>query len=132
MRAPADGIVSQAASFKEGQFVTAGTALFSLVETGDAWVEANFKETQLTNMRLGQEAEVVLATYPGHPLKATIESIGAGTGAEFSLIPAQNATGNWVKVVQRVPVRIAIDSKPPQPLLAGLSAKVTVDLRSGR
>ena len=128
VRAPADGIVSQAASFKEGQFVTAGTALFSLVETGDAWVEANFKETQLTNMRLGQEAEVVLDTYPGHPLKATIESIGAGTGAEFSLIPAQNATGNWVKVTQRIPVRLKVSEADADLLLrTGMSASVSVD-----
>jgi len=128
VRAPADGIVSQAASFKEGQFVTVGTPLFSLVETGDAWVEANFKETQLTNMKLGQEAEVVLDTYPGRPLKATIESIGAGTGAEFSLIPAQNATGNWVKVTQRIPVRLKVEGDDVDLLLrTGMSATVSVD-----
>ena len=82
VRAPADGIVSQASSFKAGQYVTAGTPLFSLVETGDTWVEANFKETQLTHMKLGQSAEIVLDTYPGKPLRATVESIGAGTGAD--------------------------------------------------
>ena len=98
VRAPADGVISQASSFKVGQFVAAGTPLFSLVETGDTWVEANFKETQLTNMRPGQSAEVVLDTYPDVAFHATVESIGAGTGAEFSLLPAQNATGNWVKV----------------------------------
>ena len=128
VRAPADGIVSQASSFKQGQFVGAGAALFSLVETGDVWVEANFKETQLTNMKLGQEAEVTLDTYPGRPLKATIESIGAGTGAEFSLLPAQNATGNWVKVTQRIPVRLKLHADEADlALRTGMSATVEVD-----
>jgi membrane fusion protein (multidrug efflux system) len=128
VRAPADGVVSQASSFKIGQFVGAGTPLFSLVETGDSWVEANFKETQLTHMKPGQEAEITLDTYPGHPLKATVEAIGAGTGAEFSLLPAQNATGNWVKVTQRIPVRLKIDAgKLPLALSTGMSATVSVD-----
>ncbi|WP_274626600.1 HlyD family secretion protein [Arvimicrobium flavum] len=128
VRAPASGIVSQAASFKTGQFVGAGAALFSLVETGDTWVEANFKETQLTHMKLGQTAEVILDTFPDHPLTATIESIGAGTGAEFSLLPAQNATGNWVKVTQRIPVRLKIAAEDADLLLrTGMSATVSVD-----
>lgn len=128
VRAPAAGIVSQAASFKLGQFVTAGTSLFSLVETGDAWIEANFKETQLTHMKVGQEAEVTLDTYPDRPLTATIDSIGAGTGAEFSLLPAQNATGNWVKVTQRIPVRLKVSSQDAELLLrTGMSATVSVD-----
>ena len=121
-------MVAQAASFKQGQFVAAGTPLFSLVETGDVWVEANFKETQLTNMKLGQEAEVTLDTYPGRPLKATVEAIGAGTGAEFSLLPAQNATGNWVKVTQRIPVRLKVDAEDAGLMLrTGMSAAVEVD-----
>ncbi|MGB6117919.1 MAG: HlyD family secretion protein, partial [Mesorhizobium sp.] len=128
IRAPADGIVSQASSFKLGQFVMAGTALFSLVEIGDTWVEANFKETQLQNMKLGQEAEVWLDTYPDRPLKATVQSIGAGTGAEFSVLPAQNATGNWVKVTQRIPVRFKIaDDEHGLVLRTGMSATVEVD-----
>ena len=128
VRAPADGVVSQASSFKIGQFVGAGTPVFSLVETGDSWVEANFKETQLTHMKPGQEAEITLDTYPGRPLKATVEAIGAGTGAEFSLLPAQNATGNWVKVTQRIPVRLKIDAdKLPFALSTGMSATVSVD-----
>jgi len=133
VRAPADGIVSQASSFKQGQFVGAGAALFSLVETGDMWVEANFKETQLTNMKLGQEAEVTLDTYPGRPFKATIESIGAGTGAEFSLLPAQNATGNWVKVTQRIPVRLKLHAdEADMALRTGMSATVEVDTGGAR
>ncbi|MBS3650304.1 HlyD family secretion protein [Pseudaminobacter sp. 19-2017] len=128
VRAPADGIISQAASFKSGQMVSVGTPLFSLVETGDTWVEANFKETQLTNMKLGQEADVWLDTYPNRPIKAKVDSIGAGTGSEFSLLPAQNATGNWVKVTQRIPVRLKLESDDPSLLLrTGMSATVEVD-----
>ncbi|TIP71532.1 MAG: HlyD family secretion protein [Mesorhizobium sp.] len=128
VRAPADGIISQAASFKVGQYVGSGTPLFSLVETGDTWVDANFKETQLTNMKPGQKAEIVVDTYPGKTFEATVEAIGAGTGAEFSLLPAQNATGNWVKVTQRIPVRLRLaDADAKMALRTGMSATVTVD-----
>ncbi|MGF7005994.1 HlyD family secretion protein [Aminobacter sp. BE322] len=128
VRAPADGTVSQAASFKIGQFVGTGTPVFSLVETGDTWVEANFKETQLTNMKPGQEAEIVLDTYPDRTFRGTVAAIGAGTGAEFSLLPAQNATGNWVKVTQRIPVRIKLDDDASRPALrTGMSATVSID-----
>lgn len=133
VRAPADGIVSQASSFKIGQFVGVGTPLFSLVETGQSWVEANFKETQLTHMRPGQKAEVIFDTYPDHPVEATVQSIGAGTGAEFSLLPAQNATGNWVKVTQRIPVRLTLEDRDAEDLLrTGMSATVTVDTKASR
>jgi membrane fusion protein, multidrug efflux system len=128
VRAPADGLISQSTAFKVGQYVTAGTPLFSLVENGDTWVEANFKETQLTRMKVGQEAEIVLDTYPNHPFKAVVDSIGAGTGSEFSLLPAQNATGNWVKVTQRIPVRLELtDADAKMALRTGMSASVTVD-----
>jgi membrane fusion protein (multidrug efflux system) len=128
VRAPADGIVSQAASFKVGQYVGSGTPLFSLVETGDTWIDANFKETQLTHMKPGQKAEIVVDTYPGRTFEATVKAIGAGTGAEFSLLPAQNATGNWVKVTQRIPVRLElIDADAKMALRTGMSATVTVD-----
>ena len=123
-----DGIVYQAASFREGQMVTAGAALFTLVANRDAWVEANFKETQLVDLAPGQPAEVVFDAAPGKAFTGTVEAIGAGTGAEFSLLPAQNATGNWVKVTQRVPVRIKLDDAAGAAALAsGLSAEVTVD-----
>jgi len=126
--APSNGVVSQAASFKVGQFVGSGTALFSLVETDDVWVEANFKETQLTNMKVGQAADVVIDTYPGRIFHATLAAIGAGTGAEFSLLPAQNATGNWVKVEQRIPVRFTLDAgQVDVALRTGMSASVDVD-----
>ncbi|MDR7223286.1 HlyD family secretion protein [Aminobacter aminovorans] len=128
VRAPADGVVSQAASFKVGQFVGTGTALFSLVETGDTWIEANFKETQLTHMKPGQEAEIVLDTYPDRTFRGTVEAIGAGTGAEFSLLPAQNATGNWVKVTQRIPVRVKVDTaEAGLAMRTGMSATVSID-----
>lgn len=133
VRAPADGVVSQASSFKPGQMVSAGTALFTLVETGDSWIEANFKETQLTHMRVGQTAEVRIDAFPDTPLHATIESIGAGTGAEFSLLPAQNATGNWVKVTQRIPVRLTLsDGSMADRLRTGMSATVEVDTGAER
>jgi membrane fusion protein (multidrug efflux system) len=128
VKAPADGVVSQASSFKVGQFVGAGTPLFSLVETGDTWIDANFKETQLTNMKPGQKAEIVVDTYPGKTFEATVKAIGAGTGAEFSLLPAQNATGNWVKVTQRIPVRLELtDPDARMALRTGMSASVSVD-----
>jgi len=130
--APADGIVSQTDRLRVGQYVTnpamAPTALMSLVETATTYVEANFKETDLTHMRVGQTATVTLDAYPGHEFKAEVESIDAGTGSAFSLLPAQNATGNWVKVVQRVPVRLKLVGPVDKDALqAGLSASVEVD-----
>lgn len=126
--APADGLVYQAASFHPGVMLAAGQPVFALVETGDAWVEANFKETQLAGITKGQAAEIVFDAAPGRTFSGTVEAIGAGTGAEFSLLPAQNATGNWVKVTQRVPVRIRLDDAAGAAVLAsGLSAEVTVD-----
>lgn len=129
--APADGIVAQASSFRVGEYVTPGSALFALVETGDSWVDANFKETQLGGMKVGQATTVEFDTYPGREFKAHVTAIGAGTGAEFSLIPAQNATGNWVKVTQRIPVRVKLDPSDALPMLrTGMSASVTVDTES--
>jgi membrane fusion protein (multidrug efflux system) len=125
--APAGGIISNVSSLNVGQFVATGTTIASLVETDAAWVEANFKETQLTEIKVGQPADVKIDAYPGK-LQGTVESIGAATGAEFSLIPAQNATGNWVKVVQRIPVRIKLPATSGDSVLrTGMSASVTVD-----
>ena len=129
--APVSGRASQTEKVQIGQMVFAGVPTMSLMVGDHMWVEANFKETDLERMRPGQKAVIKVDAYPGTPLDGHVVSIGAGTGSEFSVLPAQNATGNWVKVVQRVPVRIAIDETPPQPLLAGLSAKVTVVLRIG-
>ncbi|MCX8509660.1 MAG: HlyD family secretion protein, partial [Rhodobacteraceae bacterium] len=129
--APKDGIVYQAASFRAGQVVGVGQPLFSFVVSNDVWVEANFKETQLGHIRVGQPAEVTLDSNPARPLSAVVDAIGAGTGAEFSLLPAQNATGNWVKVTQRVPVRLRLTAPfaagDGVALASGLSAEVSVD-----
>lgn len=133
VRAPADGLVYQASSFRPGEYVTPGASLFTIVETADPWIDANFKEPQLAYMKPDQPAEVVFDLYPKRIFKAKVDSIGAGTGAEFSLLPAQNATGNWVKVTQRIPVRIKLDN-PEAEILArsGLSATVTVDTGKSR
>ncbi len=126
--APADGVIYQAASFRPGVMLSAGQPVFALVETGEAWVDANFKETQLADLATGQPAEIVFDAAPGHSFTGRVEAIGAGTGAEFSLLPAQNATGNWVKVTQRVPVRIRLDDPAAVAGFAsGVSAEVTVD-----
>lgn len=131
--APADGLVYQASSFRPGEYVTPGAALFDIVETSNSWIDANFKEPQLAHMKPSQPAEVVFDIFPDRRFKASVDSIGAGTGAEFSLLPAQNATGNWVKVTQRIPVRLTLDN-PEANILArsGLSATVTVDTGASR
>ncbi|MGL4314458.1 MAG: HlyD family secretion protein [Sphingomonas sp.] len=128
MRAPVDGTVSQADRLQIGQMMITGLPAVSIVINSHSWIEANFKETDLTRMHPGQAATVTFDTYPGLKLKGHVMSIGAGTGSEFSALPAQNATGNWVKVTQRVPVRIAIDEPSARPLIAGMSANVRVDL----
>lgn len=128
--APADGIVSQADRLQVGQQMMTGLPAVTIVTSDRSWVEANFKETDLDKMRVGQCAEVGLDAYPGLKLKGHVASIGAGTGSEFAVLPAQNANGNWVKVTQRVPVRIAIDERSPRALIAGLSSDVAVDLRA--
>lgn len=126
--APSNGIVTKVDKLPIGTYLNAATAAFSLVETDHVWVEANFKETELTHMRPGQEAEVTVDAYPGTTFKAHVESLSPGTGSEFSVLPAQNATGNWVKVVQRVPVRIVVDTPDPnQPLRIGMSVTADVD-----
>ena len=131
--APADGILYEASNFRAGEYVSPGASLFTLVETEAPWIQANFKETQLTHIQKGQSAEVTFDVMPDRHFKATVESIGAGTGAEFSLLPAQNATGNWVKVTQRVPVKLTLDNKDANLLLrSGLSASVTVDTKYSR
>lgn len=127
--APADGIVSQSDRLQVGQQMMTGLPAVTIVTSDLSWVEANFKETDLNKMRVGQCAEVSFDAYPGLKLKGHVWSIGAGTGSEFSVLPAQNANGNWVKVTQRVPVRIAIDQKSSRALIAGLSSDVEVDLQ---
>ncbi|GGE20481.1 membrane protein [Polymorphobacter glacialis] len=127
IRAPADGIASQTDKVLPGQVIVSGVPTMSLLMSGRRWVEANFKETDLEHMRVGQRAVVTLDAFPGQEIVGSVASIGAGTGSEFSVLPAQNATGNWVKVVQRVPVRIALPAATDVPLIAGLSATVEVE-----
>jgi membrane fusion protein (multidrug efflux system) len=131
VRAPIDGVVSKR-SVEVGQIVQPGQPLLALVPLNDVWVIANFKETQLTRIRPGQRAEVRVDSFPGVAFVGTVNSISAGTGSRFSLLPPENATGNWVKVVQRVPVKILLEAKAdgnPQALRAGMSAVVTVRLK---
>ena len=127
VRAPITGKVSQTGRLLPGAYEIAGLPALTIVANQDNWVEANYKETDLANMRLGQRATLSFDAYPDMKLTGRVASIGAGTGSEFSLLPAQNASGNWVKVTQRVPVRIAIDQRPSRELLAGLSTHVVVD-----
>lgn len=128
--APVDGYVAKR-SVQLGQRVAAGTPLMSVIALNQLWIEANFKESQLKNLRIGQPVEVVADVYGKKvPYHGTIEGLGAGTGAAFALLPAQNATGNWIKVVQRVPVRIVLDPKElvDHPLRVGLSMDAKVDI----
>jgi membrane fusion protein (multidrug efflux system) len=134
VRAPESGIVTKVDQLQVGNWVqgvdtgAAPTALFSLVSTKRIWVTANFKETELTHMRPGQAATVEIDTYPDLSFPARVQSLSPGTGLTFSLLPAENATGNWVKVVQRLPVRLSFDKlDPDHPLAAGLSVTVDVD-----
>ncbi len=127
VRAPVAGTVSQTSSLQLGQLMMTGLPAVTIVRSDGGWVDANFKETDLARMRVGQPATLTFDAYPGLRVKGHVASMGAGTGSEFSVLPAQNATGNWIKVTQRVTVRIAIDGKPSRPLLAGLSTHVTVD-----
>jgi membrane fusion protein (multidrug efflux system) len=126
--APASGWVTNA-SLRPGAIVQAGTPVFALVEKGHWWVDANFKETDLGRIKPGQKATIRLDMYQGLNLDGVVESISAGSGATFSVLPPENATGNWVKVTQRFPVRIKITSapNPDKPLRVGASATVSID-----
>jgi membrane fusion protein (multidrug efflux system) len=130
--APAAGMVSNM-KLQAGEYVTRGVPVFSLIEGGDTWIEANYKETQLAGVRVGQTALVVADAYPGVEWRARVSAIAPATGAEFALLPPQNATGNWVKVVQRVPVHLAIEHASGQPQLrAGMTVTVSVDTGRSR
>ncbi|OZG70578.1 hemolysin D [Hahella sp. CCB-MM4] len=126
VRAPIGGRVSKIP--QPGQYVSAGSSIMALVASAEPWIEANFIETDLTHVRPGQTVAVRVDTYPDRSWEGIVESLSPATGAEFSVLPAQNATGNWVKVAQRVPVRIKlIDDGAMAQLLAGLSAVVEID-----
>lgn len=131
--APADGWIANL-TLRAGQVVARDQPLFSLVEDGEWWVDGNFKETDLDRIRPGQPVRLSVDMYPGLDLSGVVESIGAGSGAVFSLLPAQNATGNWVKVTQRFPVRIRLLKPPTDParqLRVGASVTATVDTTTG-
>lgn len=130
--APEDGVISEAEDLNVGAYASTGTSIASLVATGRTWIEANFKENQLAKLKPGQVVDVSIDAYPGVALEGKIESIDAATGAEFSVIPAQNATGNWVKVVQRVPVRVVVSDYENAIPRTGMTAKVSVDTGKSR
>ena len=129
--APQDGVVTRVEQLQVGSYVNPAQTLFWLV-AGQPWIEANFKEDQLAKMRVGQPSKIHVDACPGSDFDGHVASFSPGSGEAFSPLPAQNATGNWVKVVQRLPVRLAFDKPPPDVCgAAGLSANVTVDVRSG-
>lgn len=130
--APMPGVVSNL-KLQLGEHVEKGAPIFSLIKGGPVWIEANFKETQLTRMRVGQPAQVIADAYPDVEWIAVVDTIAPATGAEFAILPPQNATGNWVKVVQRVPVRFRVEQEPGRPQLrAGMTVTVTVDTGRSR
>ena len=131
VRAPVEGIVGMH-DLQVGEYVNIGQSAMPLVAASPIWVEANFKETELARMKVGQPATITVDSYPGVKWKAHVASISPASGGEFSVLPAQNATGNWVKIVQRIPVRLEIDApdRRDAPVLrSGMSAEVDVDLR---
>jgi len=127
VKAPTAGMVAKVPSLRPGSYLAAGTPAFALVATDRPWIEANMKETDLTNVVIGQKAKVEIDTYPGKTCEARVDSLSPASGAQFALLPAQNSSGNWVKVVQRIPVKIALDDGCKLPLRAGMSATVEID-----
>src|SRR5580704_17774922 len=131
LKAPIGGTATQVDNIQLGRFVTAGTPIFAVIDDRTPWVDANPKETDLTHVRVGQKVAINVDTFPDVTFHGTVSSISPGTGAQFAILPPQNAIGNWVKVVQRVPVRIAFDPGQDLTLLrAGMS--VTVDIDTGQ
>ncbi len=133
VRAPMAGIVTNVPSLQPGQYLAAAGAAFSIVATDHMWIEANPKETELTWVRSGQDAAIAVDTYPDQTWQGTVESISPASASSFSMLPAQNTSGNWVKVVQRIPMRVRIETpvdKPP--LRAGMSVVVRIDTGHAR
>ena len=134
VRAPFGGIVTNVPSIAAGKYLAASTTAFYVVAADHVWVDANPKETELTHVRVGQPATVTVDTYPGTEWHGTVESVSPAAAQEFALLPAQNTSGNWVKVVQRIPMRVRLDigdTKLP-PLRAGMSVEVEVDTGHAR
>jgi membrane fusion protein (multidrug efflux system) len=133
VRAPMSGTATQVDNIQLGRFVAAGTPVLSVIDDQTPWVEANPKETDLTYLRVGQKATLDVDSFPDHTFTGTVVAVSPGTGAQFSILPPQNATGNWVKVVQRVPVRIAFDKSEDTKLLrSGMSVNVEIDTGHSR
>ena len=132
VEASVDGAVSNM-KLQAGEYVEEGHAVFTIIESGKVWVEANLKETQLTHVLEGQSASITVDAYPGVEWPATVGAIAPATGAEFSVLPPQNATGNWVKVVQRIPVLLDVEQTPKgTPLRAGMTVTVAIDTERER
>ncbi|MBI1259125.1 MAG: HlyD family efflux transporter periplasmic adaptor subunit [Chloroflexi bacterium] len=126
VKSPANGTIRHAPHV--GDFAQMGLPATNLAVSEKTWIEANYKETELTNVVPGQKVDITVDTYPDYAWQGTVESISPATESEFSILPAQNATGNWVKVVQRIPVRISVEQSPDGPALrAGMSTEVTID-----
>jgi membrane fusion protein (multidrug efflux system) len=133
LRAAIDGTATQVDNIQLGRYVAAGAPVLSVMDDGHPWVDANPKETDITYLRLGQKVTIDVDTFPGHTFHGTVAAISPGTGAQFAILPPQNASGNWVKVVQRVPVRIAFDAdEEVSRLRSGMSASVAIDTRRSR
>jgi membrane fusion protein (multidrug efflux system) len=133
LRAPMDGTATQVSNIQLGRYLSAGSAVFAIVSDDDVWIDANPKETDITWLKPEQEVTVTVDAYAKLQFKGHVASISPGTGSQFSLIPAQNAAGNWVKVVQRVPVRIEFDKgQDLSQLRAGMSANVDIDTHRQR
>jgi membrane fusion protein (multidrug efflux system) len=126
--APFSGVVTQVETVQRGMYLAAATAAFGLVSSDNVWVEANPKETELTHVKIGDAVDVTVDTYPGRTWHARVEAIAPNSGSEFSVLPAQNTSGNWVKVVQRIPVRIKVERQDGDPeLRAGMSVIADID-----
>jgi len=133
VRAPMSGTATQVDNIQLGRFVAAGTPVLSVIDDQAPWVDANPKETDITYLRVGQKATLDVDSFPDHTFTGTVLAVSPGTGAQFSILPPQNATGNWVKVVQRVPVRIAFDKSEDTHLLrSGMSVNVEIDTGHSR
>lgn len=128
LKAPFEGIVTNVPTLQPGQYLASGTTAFNIVSTDHLWVEANPKETELTSVEPGQKVSVTVDTYPGQEWTGTVESISPASASSFSLLPAENSSGNWVKVVQRIPMRVRVENEPGKPQLrVGMSVEVSVD-----
>lgn len=133
VRAPFNGVVTNVENLQRGQYLTAASAAFGIVSTDDVWVTAQFKETQLTHVKPGQDVTITVDTYPGAKWTGVVDSIAPASGSQFSLLPAENSSGNWVKVVQRIPMRVKITGGPADLVLrAGMSVEVSVDTHHQR